>query len=72
MVAFNENVGYGNGSCRKKKYTSLTAVINENGQIVYININKTNKKKNDKYKEYKKRRREKNKKINKKNKYIFT
>jgi len=39
-----ENVGYGNGESRKKKYTSLTTVINDNNKPVVIFDNKTNDK----------------------------
>lgn len=40
----SEDVGYGGGACTKKKYTSLTAVINDNYKVVSIFHNKVIKK----------------------------
>jgi hypothetical protein len=37
----SEDVGYGNGICRKKKYTALTCVVNEYNKALIIFSNKT-------------------------------
>ena len=42
----SQEIGYGNGETRKKKYISLTAVINENNKPVLIFNNNTIKKEN--------------------------
>lgn len=40
----SENIGYGNGESRKKKYTSITTIINENKKPILIFNNKSIKK----------------------------
>ena len=40
----SEEIGYGNGICRKKKYTSLTTIINENDKAILVFNNKSIKK----------------------------
>lgn len=43
----SEDIGFGNGICRKKKYTSLTAVINENKKPVLVFKNSSYSKRNN-------------------------
>jgi len=40
----SEEIGYGNGVCRKKKYTSLTTIINENSKAILVFNNNSIKK----------------------------
>lgn len=40
----SQEIGYGNGESRKKKYTSLTTIINENNKPILMFNNKINKK----------------------------
>lgn len=42
----SEEIGYGNGETRKKKYTSLTAIINENKKLILIFNNESIKNEN--------------------------